>query len=91
MTSGRDRSVREVVEQATGFLALRGVTLLQHLIQDAASAIGIALGTGIAGVAIMVGSTPAAGFLLAFALMTLIAFLALGTASRLPDRGTVVT
>ena len=36
------RSVGQIVEQAAGFLALRGVALLQHLVQDAAGAIGIA-------------------------------------------------
>ena len=38
-TGRRDPSVRQIVEQAAGFLALRGVALLQHLIQDAARAI----------------------------------------------------
>ena len=46
-----------------------------------AGVIGIALGAGIAGVAIMVGS-----FVLAFVLMTLTALAAVALARRLPDR-----
>jgi len=51
-----------------------------------AAVIGIAIGAGIAGVSIMIGSTPAVGFTLAFALMTLTALAAVATARRLPDR-----
>ncbi len=51
-----------------------------------AGVIGIALGAGIAGVSILVGSTPAVGFVLAFGLMTLTALAAVAIAPRLPDR-----